>query len=286
VDGRVLEPARKAIFDAQAAIWRYTGRVMIKTARRKSVETGSLLLLAFGLVVTCNSGCGTARTPRQAVLGAFNVYDADVRRRSVNELAAAPFGGEQKYVRTYRLLIDDPDPTVRAACAHALGLHGDVEDAERLIIRLDDVGVMVRWEAAKALQKIHNPSAAKPLIVAMRRTDEDADVRKAAAVALGQYAEPRVFDALVGALEDVNHSVVVAARRSLKTLTGYDFGSDGAMWLAWAALPETNLFERQETYTWQPYQGPAGIVDKVKFWNKTPEQSLPRVPTGLEDDSS
>jgi len=253
-------------------------------------------LLALGLVVTSCVGCSPdqvkqampnlfPKTPRQAVLGAFNVYDADVRSASVKELAAAPFGGEAAYLRTYRLLIDDPDPTVRAACAHALGLHGEVEDANKLVLCLYDPVAFVRWEGAKALQKIHEPLAAKPLITAMA-DDSDPDVRMSAAVALGQYAEPRVFDALVGALEDPHHSVVVGARRSLKTLTGYDFGSDGEMWLTWSKQVGAKLFEHQETYTWRPYQEPTGVTDKVKFWKKKPEAALPRVPTGLEDDAS
>src|SRR5690606_5374227 len=54
-------------------------------------------------------------TPGQAARDAFNVYDADRRRNAIGLLAAAPFGGEAPYTRTYRLLVDDPDATVRGA---------------------------------------------------------------------------------------------------------------------------------------------------------------------------
>ena len=268
--------------------------VMMTATRTERGAKGLCGLLALGLAasfcVGCTSGRGaapgsSAMTPRQAALGAFNVYDADLRRRSVNELAAAPFGGEPKYVETYRTLLSDPDPTVRAASINALALHGGVDDTELLVLLMDDSAALVRRAAAKGLQRIHNPSAVKPLMDAMA-DDPDADVRMSAADALGQYAERRVFDALVGALEDMHHSVVVAARRSLKTLTGYDFGSDGAMWITWADQVGGDLFEHRETYTWRPYRKPRGIVDKARFWNRGSEADLPRVPTGMGDGSS
>ena len=269
---------------------------MNRSERTEWVAVKMAQLLAFGLAAAVCVGCSPdkvkdamptlfPKTPRQAALGAFNVYDADVRCASIKELAAAPFGGEAAYLRTYRLLIDDPDPTVRAACAHALGLHGGVEDATRLALCLYDPVAFVRWEGAKALQKIHAPLAVKPLMEAMAE-DSDPDVRMSAAVALGQYPERQVFDALVGALEDPHHSVIVGVRRSLKTLTGYDFGSDGGMWITWSEQVGAKLFEHQETYTWQSYEKPTGIIDKVKFWKKKPEPALPRVPAGLEDDAT
>ena len=95
----------------------------------------------------------------------------------------------------YRLLMDDPDATVRAACIKALGAHGTVDDALLIIPRLKDEAAFVRWQAAKSLQRIHHEQAVGPLLDAMK-SDEDVDVRMAAADALGQYPRPAVFDAL------------------------------------------------------------------------------------------
>jgi hypothetical protein len=219
-------------------------------------------------------------SPGQVARDAFNIYDADVRRRSVAVLSSAKFGGEEPYVRLYRLLIDDPDPTVRAACAMALGLHGTPDDVKQLIACLEDGSSIVRWEGAKALQKIHETSAVLPLARAMKE-DEDADVRMACAFALGQYPEPRVFQALVGALEDPSFGVVRAGLKSLQTLTGQDFGLDGAPWLEWASGHEGMLFARQRTYVWYPYVAPSRLIDKVQFWKRN-DRSQPRTPTGLE----
>jgi len=176
-------------------------------------------------------------------------------------------------------LLDDPDPTVRAACAHALGLHGQAQDAARLIPRLNDETTFVRWEIAKALQKLHNPLAIKPLINAMK-DDPDPDVRMSAAAALGQYPQRIVFSALIGALDDPHYSVVVAANRALKALTGQDFPADGTPWLTWSNKNANILFQDQQQYTWMPYEKQRTWFQKAQVWKKDPPPIQPRVPAG------
>ncbi len=257
--------------------------------------TGWGLSMSLALISGCsgpNSGTNVVvdlindlmpPSPSQVAREAFNVYDADLRRRSVALLSSSHFGHEEPYLRMYRLLIDDQDPTVRAACAHALGLHGNTEDAAVLISLLNDDTSFVRWEAAKALQKIHHPDAILPLIEVLRN-DEDADVRMAAAQALGQYPTRPVFDALVGALTDHNFGVVKAAADSLATLTGQDLGTDGGRWLDFADAAGADLFRNRRQYTYTPYQSPPGTIDKLKFWDK-PEQVTPRPPVGLGENN-
>lgn len=223
----------------------------------------------------------TPPKPSQVAREAFNVYDADLRRRSINLLSASPFGGEDPYVRTYRLLLDDPDPTVRAAAAKALGLHGDASDVDRMIPRLQDEATFVRWEIANSMRQLHNPSAVKPLMDAVTE-DDDPDVRMAAAEALGQYRQRRVYNALVGALEDEHYSVVFAANRSLRNMTGETLGSDGVEWIDLAeSRPSDTLFANAQPYTWQPYNEPDTFVRKMKFWKKDPEVIPPQPPKGF-----
>ncbi len=233
------------------------------------------------LVSIINSMSPTS--PSQAAKDMVNPFDPDKRRSGVSLLSAAPFGGEEVYVKTYRLLITDEDSTVRAAAARALGLHGEVKDAEALAKMLEDRAETVRWEAAKALQKIHNPIAIDGLTKHTRPQQEEiADVRTACAQALGQYAEPRVFDALVGALSDTDYSVVSAARGSLKTLTGYDLGADGTLWLIWQKKNMDNLFAKRGEYMWQPFEKPPTTLDKVQFW-KERKPVEPQSPRGIDD---
>ncbi len=222
--------------------------------------------------------------PSEVARQAFNVYDPDLRRRSVALLSSSHFGHEEPYVRMYRLLIDDQDPTVRAACAHALGLHGTTQDAPTLTALLKDDTGFVRWEAAKALQKIHHLDAVGPLMQAMAN-DLDNDVRLAAAAALGQYPTRPVFNALVGALSDHNFGVVQTASASLTLLTGQDLGTDGGPWLDFASANTSDLFVAQRRYTYTPYQAPPGKFSKIKFWDK-PEVVEPQQPVGLIPDNS
>ena len=264
-------------------------RVVVKD---RSVGLG---LLTAVLSIAAIQGCDTHRnpltelqrsvfppTPGEYARDAFNVYDADKRRVAVNELSAAKFGGEDSYVRVYRLLIDDGDATVRAACVKALGLHGSAQDAELIVPRLSDPSPFVRWEAAKAMQKIYSPASVPLLLTAMSK-DEDADVRMSAAIALGQHAQPAVFNALVGALDDSDFGVTQAARVSLTTLTGNDLGSDAGPWLSWAQKrPATELFEKRQQYVWTPYLRPRGFWDRVQFWNEA-ETVSPQVPRGAVD---
>jgi hypothetical protein len=215
--------------------------------------------------------------PGDVARDAFNVYDADQRRRSVNLLSNATWGGEVPYLRTYRLLVDDPDPTVRAACLRALSRHGTPDDVAKILPYLKDPTDYVRWEAVMALQRLQHPSAVDPLI-GLLRDDDQADVRGAAAFALGQYAESRVFQALVGALGDDDFAVAAQAAAALQLLTGQSFGQDGAKWLQWADN-RADLFSSKGEYTYKEYIRPPGFVDYMQFWKQYPE-AVAKAPAG------
>lgn len=220
-------------------------------------------------------------TPGEVAREAFTVYDADKRRRAVTLLSAAQFGGEETYLRLYRLLIDDPDATVRAACVKALGDHGTTDDALLLIPRLRDETSFVRWEAARALQKIHHEKAVEPLLNAVAK-DEDVDVRLASAYALGQYPSVQVFNVLVGALNDTDFGVVESASVALTTLTGHEMGTDATAWITWAEANQGQLFVQRRPYTWHPYERTnPGLIERSKFWKKR-EVVTPQPAKGAE----
>lgn len=254
-------------------------------------------LLAFGVVVPatllgCTSKNGdpdehwlnalvrslSGPTPGETARQAFNNYDADRRREAINRLADAPFAAEPAYLEAYRLLLQDPDPTVRAAAVKALGRHGGVDDAVLLAQRLQDESAYTRWAAATALRGIHNPRVVQPLLEALAK-DSDPDVRLAAADALGQYPDRLVYESLVAALSDSDFSVVRAAHRSLTTLTGRDLGSEPGPWVQWAQQEPRNLFDRQRPYTYRPYDKPRSFWDKCRFWKSRPE--IRQTPVGL-----
>lgn len=255
---------------------------------------GSLLIaLVAGVLLGSTAGCKNANPagavadllqgfgpedPSELARDAFDVYDADKRRRAVNKLSTASYGGEAPYLRAYRLLLDDPDPTVRAAAVSALGRHGRLSDVPRITgVLLGDEAKIARWEAARGLQRLHDARAIDPLIEAATE-DPDMDVRLASVVALGQYPRRRVFNALVAALNDEDFGVAKAAERSLQTLTGKALGDRSEQWWQWAKGAD-DLFRDQETYYFPVYRKPPGLIGRVAFWTEQPDaMKRPRTP--------
>lgn len=250
------------------------------------VVAGVLQLTGLVMLPGCSSGSGDSffprtisPTPAQAARDAFNVYDPDLRRRSVILLATADWGGDPAFMRAYRLLVDDPDSTVRCAALRALGRHGDAQDIPRGVAYLRDANPYVRWEAALMLQRLHGDQAIAPLTKAMR-DDDDGDVRAACAYALAQYLQPSVFQSLVGALNDDDFAVVWQAEHSLRRLTGENFADDGSAWLAWAEKHDQHLFNHHLHYTWMEYIRKPTVLDRMKFW-KTRKKAVPQEPRGV-----
>jgi HEAT repeat protein len=243
-------------------------------------------------------------SPQEAALMAFDPHDADNRRRAIALFSQAEYGGEEVYVDgVYRLHLTDEDATVVAAALAALGRHGSPGDGAAIARLLTHDEPIVRWEAARALQRIHHPPAASALVRATRYPrvetltpaqiaqrisqgqvqpdgEEDPDVRQAAALALGQYRQPMVVDALIAALQDPSYSVVHAAMQSLQTLTGQSLGDDPVTWQAWVAQNPRQLFADGGRYTYQPWVKPPGLLNRLAFWQDevpTPEAT----PRGL-----
>lgn len=261
-----------------------------------------LLALAGGLSLLTLGGCDSGRelkefketfippTPGEVARDAFSL-DPDARSRSIGLLSGSIFGGEEPYVKLYRLMVSpygpngEKDATVRAAAVAALGLHGTPEDVPLICDRLTDPKeeTYVKWEAAKALQKLHNPIAIGPLIKGLK--DEQEDVRMACAYALGQYADPLVFEELMLLLDDQNFAVVENANISLQTLTGQDIEPDGVEWLRWVKANPNTIFAKQRVYKWQPFNRPPGFFRTMKFWDPVKPKG-PELPKGAEPDAT
>ncbi|MHC4977149.1 MAG: HEAT repeat domain-containing protein, partial [Planctomycetota bacterium] len=177
----------------------------------------------------------SAPSPEVMVQLAADETNPDNRQRGILMLANAPFGGDAVYMRFYEASIDDEDARVRAASARAMGYHGLPSHAETLSLRLrQDASEHVRLESARALQRLHNPGVIETLVGASRPDIErDADVREACVVALGQYRDTRVVQSLIGALQDRELRVNVAASESLALLTGQELGTDPRVWIDW-----------------------------------------------------
>ncbi len=267
----------------------------MKFSRTQRCANAGLTIGAGLLVLAVAVGCDTMRqdfgefgdsimpvSPEEAARMMMDYSDPDNRRKGTVMISNSAFGGTDVYVQWYRdSLATETDPLVKAASVSALGRFGVPQDAVAIALCLgEDQPSQVRWEAAKALQRLHNPAVVPVLLAALRNTDEGADIRFAAAIALGQYPQDRVFQALVAALESPRLSVNEASRGSLTTLTGVDHGLDSKAWLAWYnSVP--NPFADQKEYLYPTYQREETFLEKMSFWSsKTYEK--PAAPAGLE----
>jgi hypothetical protein len=262
-------------------------------------------VLGFMLVLALVFGCAIDREqakgkegllkilipegPRPAELArmAMNDYDPNARYIGTFGLANAYFASDPVYLALFEDNADDDDPSVRAAAIRGLANHGEPVHVPILVTALADPDRYVRIEAARGLQRLHNPVAIDALVAATRApgdsplpTDEtEAEVRAEAAVALGQYAEGRVVEALIAALRDESLAVNAAARASLRTLTGQDFGLDHPAWVAWrGGAPD--LFAARTEYTYPAFS-------RAKFWYEylpfipRPPNETPGPPAGM-----
>lgn len=86
---------------------------------------------------------------------------------------------------------------------------------------------------AEALARMQDPTTTKMLHGML--SSENRHMRFRVAEALAHSKDPASVDALIGALKDQDSSVKSSAARSLKRITGQDFGEDAGKWQEWRA---------------------------------------------------
>jgi HEAT repeat protein len=265
-----------------------------QVARALAVLCGTLLALGCennlkpGAATIFEAIQGANPTPYESAEMALDEYDATARYRGTLALANENFAGEPVYIALFERALADTDPLVRMAAVRGLANHGEPRHVESLVPLLKDSSVEVRVEAARALQRLHGDAAADPLIVSVRQNDplnpglaseSEPEVRAEAAVALGQYDEARVLRALIAALDDTDLSVNRNAQRSLKVLTGQDFGLDRIAWLAWLEKADSPFLARG-IYTYPVYNRKQRIYEYLPFVPRPPNE-VTSTPTGL-----
>jgi HEAT repeat protein len=146
------------------------------------------------------------------VAAAHSDVNREVRISVANGLGTLGTGAS-----AIRLLIDDPDPLVRAAALTAMGSIGwDDADVTTVEGALAASAWQIRQGAARALAGAPSPlTAVPPLSRAL--SDPHLDVRKAAVLSLTRWAasEDAAREALAGALDDGDADVRAYARRAL-----------------------------------------------------------------------
>lgn len=214
----------------------------------------------------------TQTTPAEAAAMALDPYDPNRRYRGTLLLANAYFASEPVYIALFEERVSDSDPGVRAAAVRGLANHGGPEHVPLLVASLDDKDRLVRFEAARGLQRLHNPIAVTPLLRRIRiETEPDAAIRAEAAAALGQYAQGRVLDALVELIDDRDLVVQRNALDSLETLTGQVFGLDRKAWTEWVSRA-TDPFAQRTAYEYPVYSRKKHLYEYLPFIPPPPNE--------------
>jgi hypothetical protein len=234
------------------------------------------------------------RTPPQLAAMAIDPYDANSRYIGTLGLANMWFASEPLYIKLFVDNIRDSDPAVRGAASRGLANHGDPSHAPLLVTALSDRDHGVRLEAARGLQRLHNPAAIDALLIAVRepllardgRTIQQGElnpeIRAEAAIALGQYAQVRVLQALIAAVDDSNLTVNRTALSSLEILTGQNLGYSRSAWLEWLGRAQDPFAQRGE-YVFPVFQRRHRIYEHLPFVPQPPNET-PGTPAGMPRD--
>ncbi len=264
---------------------------MTRTAFANLAATIVLAVPALAGCETINQDLGDLAkgfmppSPAEAARMALDPHDADRRREGTLLLCNAPFGAADVYLAMYRdYVAHEQDPLVKAVAVRALGRHGAPQDATLLVGQAAHESVQVRWEVAKSLQRLHHPAAVPALLGFLRDEEEHADVRVAAAIALGQYPEDRVVQGLIAALDARELSINLAAKQSLEVLTGQTLGPEPRPWFSWYNARTDDPFAGRREYLYPTYHREDTFLEKIAFWSSRVEEQ-PAPPAGLRPSS-
>ena len=143
-------------------------------------------------------------------------YDASplIRAQAIEALSTtAPNQGR----RYFREALRDPSPAVRFAAAMALGTMEDAGSTDLLRARLNDEDLNVQAAAIFALHRLGEQTHTSMLSDRLLR-DPDVEVRRNAALILGQLGEPGSIRLLRHATRDKDESVVLQAHEAMAML--------------------------------------------------------------------
>lgn len=139
----------------------------------------------------------------------------------VRKMAAYALGGFRGSDRTAALMaaLTDKDPEVRGAAAVSLGVFADAEAVAPLTAALSDKNAFVRAHAARALG-VNGAAAIQsvPTLKKLLTSQDDGEVRRQAATALGSIGDRSALTALELARHDKDPYLVQAAIESIKIL--------------------------------------------------------------------
>ncbi|MHC4179574.1 MAG: HEAT repeat domain-containing protein [Planctomycetota bacterium] len=198
-----------------------------------------IVLLIAGAVsaVGCNNSQGAKKKFRffppskdELLADAVNPDDPDTRREAITELSDSSAVNEQAVQDLFDLILrSDSNSFVRAAASTALGKAQNPQYVPTLAKAMTDPAMVVRWDTARALDRVIGKEAVGPLMTAAS-DDPSLDVRVAATRSLRNYHGPAVVRRLVVLMDDPELPIRREAHNSLKDVFGVDFGPSSEDW--------------------------------------------------------
>lgn len=152
--------------------------------------------------------------------------DAEVRKHAIMTLSE--MGDTGSVDMFIDLLKNDPSAEVREFAVMGLSEMDSREAKEALRVALDDKSDSVREHALMALAQ-HADEESMPVLIDYLQNDKDADIRKMAAIALGEIGDVEAVDALTEALEDKDAAVRQHAAMALSQLN-YGDENENSFW--------------------------------------------------------
>lgn len=141
----------------------------------------------------------------------------------VRKTAAYALGGFSGTARTAALIgaLKEKDPEVRGAAAVSLGDHADANAIAPLTAALSDKRAFVRAQAARALGvNGRGATQSAPALIRLLASDEDDEVKRQAAGALGLIGDRSALPSLERAALDSDSYLAQAARDSIRLIEG------------------------------------------------------------------
>ena len=127
----------------------------------------------------------------------------------------------------------EPDPLVRVAIVDTLGAFRTPLASQALEAGLSDADMDVRRHCCRALGERGDPSAV-PVLARVISSEKDLNIRLSAVNALGEINSPDAYTALAVAMEDRDPALQYAGVKSMKAISGKDFGGNVESYLQYA----------------------------------------------------
>jgi HEAT repeat protein len=157
---------------------------------------------------------------------------------------------EKRALEMAERLGKEDDALIRARIIRTLAVYNTTTSTAMLTAAVKDRDEDVRIACCEAWGKRKGPDATR-ILTELLGSDTNLDVRLAASRALGETADPSCVSVLGPLLDNSDPAVQYCAVRSLKKITGKEYGDDIATWREYVKgsnPPEQSLASRLKSW--------------------------------------